>query len=87
MAQKLWLLRAREDLPREIDPWNPWYDKAFGFVVRASTEQAARQLAHEESEDETSQGIEPWRDSMYSTCEKLTHKGEHKIILRDFASA
>jgi len=42
----LWLLRPREDLPVEDNPWEPWYDKAFGFVVRAKTEAIARQLAN-----------------------------------------
>jgi hypothetical protein len=41
---KLWLLTPRNDLSG-IDPWQPWYDKAFGFVIRAESEIEARQLA------------------------------------------
>ena len=37
---RLWLLRPFQGHPR----WNPWYDKAFGFVVRAETAQDARML-------------------------------------------
>ena len=44
---KLWLLRPREDLPYDKDPWEPWYDKAFGFVVRAETEERARAIGQE----------------------------------------
>jgi len=43
---KLWLLRPRV-LEDTFDPWEPWYDKAFGFVVRAETEKDARQMAQE----------------------------------------
>lgn len=43
---KLWLLRP-------IDPhgglWDPWFDKIFGFVVRAETETEARTLADRKS--------------------------------------
>lgn len=35
---KIWLLRPIDG----CDEWNPWYDKAFGFVVRAAREQEAR---------------------------------------------
>ena len=40
---KLWLLRHIAGRPE----WEPWYDKAFGHVVRAETEQQARELAAE----------------------------------------
>lgn len=35
---KLWLLRPVVGLDENDNPWWPWYDKAFGFVVRAETE-------------------------------------------------
>ena len=35
---RLWLLRPQEGLIEGDNPWDPWYDKAFGFVVRAETE-------------------------------------------------
>jgi hypothetical protein len=38
---KLWLLRPKEGRSH----WEPWYDKAFGFVVRANSETEARKLA------------------------------------------
>jgi hypothetical protein len=91
---KLWLLR-----PIHIendDPWEPWYNKAFGFVVRAETEDAARQFAHSEAGDEnrgefsmhkTSDTKTPWLDPKYSTCLELFADGDAGIVIRDFAAA
>lgn len=36
---RLWELRP---IDKDSGPWEPWYDKAFGFVVRADTEAQAR---------------------------------------------
>lgn len=82
---KLWLLSARKDLPDEINPWNPWYDRTFELVVRAKSEEAARRLAHENGGPEN--GVhgctkEPWLDPNYSTCEVLTAKGRAGVILK-----
>jgi len=49
---KLWLLRPVDGLKKNDNPWKPWYDKAFGFVVRADTEEEARALAHADAGDE-----------------------------------
>ena len=66
---KLWLIEARsEELPKEDNPWVPWYDKVFGMVVRSETEEAAREEAGHHSGDE---GKRPWGDSKYSTCIEL----------------
>ena len=92
---KLWLLRPVECLS-EDDPWESWYDKAFGFVVRAKTEKEARKFAHKEAGDEnrgeflgkkTSKTKSPWLNAKYSTCIVLYTYGEEGIIIRDFASA
>ena len=90
---KLWLLRPVEGLPD--DPWEPWYDKAFGFVVRAETEQRAREIANENGGDEIGEphyiklrhGIDPWLDSTLSTCVELKSDGVEEMIIKDFASA
>ncbi len=42
---KLYELRLAEELSEDGHPWRPWYDKAFGFVVRAETPERARQIA------------------------------------------
>lgn len=93
---KLWILRPVEGLNIGDNPWEPWFDKAFGFVIRAASEQDAREFAHAESGDENrgefldrkiADTKSPWLDQKYSTCEELTSSGEGGVILRDFASA
>ena len=93
---KLWLLRPQKDLPSEYSPWEPWYDKAFGFVISAESEEAARKIAHENEGDEN-RGFpnnyraaitqSPWLESGYSTCIELTNEHPEGIVIRDFASA
>lgn len=92
---KLWELRPAagygdERKPMPDDPWEPWYDKSFGFVVRAETEQQAREYADTDAGDEN--GIyagnrHPWLDASLSTCKELLQDGEPGVVLRDFASA
>ena len=36
---RLWILRPIDEAAGQ---WSPWFDKAFGFVMRAETEEAAR---------------------------------------------
>ena len=82
---KLWLLQVKT--PRmPDDPWTPWYDKSFGFVVRAVDEAEARQIADRNSGDE-SRKMKPWLDERYSTCEQLTSHGSIGLILNDYRSA
>lgn len=93
---KLWLLRPVNGLAKNDNPWDPWYDKAFGFVVRADTEAEARDMAHAEAGDEnremflggkTANTNEPWRDAKYSTCVELTAEGHAEVVMQDFARA
>jgi hypothetical protein len=93
---KLWLLRPVKTLDKGDNPWEPWYDKAFGFVVRAKDEQEARQFAHEDAGREnrgtflgvkTANTASPWLDPAYSTCVVLTARGEKGVIIQDFARA
>ena len=93
---KLWILRPIEDLPDNDNPWEPWYDKSFGFVVRAKTEKEAREYADGNAGDEnrgkflsqkTADTKEPWKDDKYSTCIELTKTGEIGVIITDFARA
>jgi hypothetical protein len=89
-GMKIWLLKNREDLPeKEADnPWYPWYDKIFGQVVRAETEQQARQIATEQAADEAKGEFkDAWLNSQYSTCVELSADGEPGVILRDHAKA
>jgi hypothetical protein len=94
---KLWLLEAKDvGFPEGENPWNPWYDKCFGFVVRAETEEEARGIAHENAGDEnrgeflsqkTANTKGPWKDARYSTCVELTADGERGMVLQDFHAA
>ncbi len=93
---KLWILRPVENLPDSDNPWEPWYDKVFGFVVRAATEKEAREMANAEGGDEKrgeflgnkiANTTSPWLDPKYSTCERLTQDGEAGVLMRNFASA
>lgn len=92
---KLWLLRSVENLGQD-NPWEPWYDKAFGFVVRAETEEDACKIAHENAGDEIcrvflgreiSETTTPWLDAKYSTCEQLEANGSAGVVMVDFAAA
>lgn len=93
---KLFLLRPVENLPLSDNPWEPWYDKCFGFVIRAMNEQHARGLAHAEAGDENrgqflsaaiSKTKAPWLDENYSTCIELRPNGAQGVILADVRSA
>lgn len=76
---KLWILKPVEVLP-DYDPWEGYYDMAWGFVARAKTEQDARALAAEHSGDER----DAWFNPAYATCEVLSDVGTEEMILRDF---
>lgn len=87
---KLWLLRPNP----ESTLWETWYDKAFGFVVRAETAEQARALAQQECGDEGyvpgsgwSDRIDAWTNPDHSSCNELTPDGEAEIVIRDFHAA
>lgn len=84
---KLWILRPvpKEDRKGD-DPWDPWYDKTFGHVVRAETEEAARELADEDANEEN-RDHKAWLESKYSTCEVLNADGPSDVIISDVHSA
>lgn len=90
---KLWLLRPLKDAD-DLEPaaWDPWYDKAFGFVVRADSEDAARGYAQEQAgseayDDDYERTRLVWLDPALVACTPLTDEGEGGVILRDFRSA
>ena len=78
----------------ESGHWEPWYDKTFGFVVRANDEKEARFLASEDAGAEAKYDYEsstypynPWLDEKSSTCIVLTKEGKAEMIINDHASA
>lgn len=93
---KLWLLQPRDDLSPKDDPWDPWYDKCFGHVIRAESEINARYIAHTHACDEnrgeflgevTAYTKEPWMRPKYSTCIELLPDGKEEHIMRDVSSS
>ncbi|MBI4029157.1 MAG: hypothetical protein HY376_02220 [Candidatus Blackburnbacteria bacterium] len=66
---KLWLLKPREDVLEkdEDNPWDPWYDKTFGWVIRADTEEEARSIAQNQGGDEIEDRIEVYSDNQNSS--------------------
>ena len=77
---KLWLLRPIDG----VKDWEPWYDKAFGNVVRAEDETGARELA---ALKEGAEGKDAWLNNKKSTCIELTTEGKAEHIIQDFAAA
>lgn len=74
---KLWLLKPIHD-------WDPWYDKVFGFVIRAETETDARSIACVLSGEE---GKDVWKDNSLTLCHELTSDGKVGVVLIDTALA
>lgn len=77
---ELWILRPVDG----CELWSPWYDKAFGFVIRAATESDARRIAAGDAGDE---GEEAWLDSSNSTCVTLDDGDKEEVVMRDLRSA
>ena len=86
---KIYILRPKTETPLEgtFDPWEPWFDKAFGFVITAKNEENARKIADDSGGDESDKETRPWLDSKYSTCVELTAGNKEELVIRDFASA
>lgn len=87
---KLWILRPVEELDDD-NPWDPIYDKTFGFVIRAETEDQARSIAHSNGRDENANTVlddpdssvkKPWKDPEYSTCVELLVNGDVGVVLQ-----
>lgn len=84
----LWILKPVKNLPDDNNPWEPPYDCHHGMVVRAETENQARQLAHKNGAAENGswrfsdvKTKTPWLDCQYSTCEILSQAGEAAVVL------
>ena len=75
---KLWILRP---VTEDAAPWMPWFDRMFGFVIRAKSEAAARTLAAEQAGDE---GPQAWLSPNIATCIELQADGDEEVIMRDY---
>ena len=75
------------------EAWEPWYDKSFGFVIRAESEDEARKIADENAgnenmDNETYKDTKhPWLDPKQATCVVLTNDGKQELIIKDFKAA
>ena len=72
----LWILKVNNE-----EAYIPKYDVMVGCIVRAKTEEMARELASKHRGDETS---EVWLRSDWSTCSLLSPSGKDEFILNDF---
>lgn len=87
---KLWILGPRDDLPAGDNPWEPWFDKCFGMIVEARTENDARRIAHANctcKDNTTLRDLGAYLDPAYTTCCELTPIGEERLIMTDFEMA
>jgi hypothetical protein len=93
---KLWLLGPRPDvLRRKVNPWRPPYDKVFAAVVRAESEERARELVQAEAgheglgiylslgDDEEETATTVWIDEEYTRCVGLRSRGKAGIVVLD----
>jgi len=74
---KLYILKPKEK-------WDPWYDKCFGMVVRASNPRQARLLA---SKGCGAEEEEVWMNPDYTSCSLLKDEGPSGIVMRDIHAA
>lgn len=97
---KVWLLRpiVFDGDSYEHGPWDPWYDKAFGFVIRAETEHRAREIAQHDGGDEISAHchgekgkygtyVPTWTNPALVSCVELNGDGPEGVVIQDYRSA
>ena len=87
---KLFLLKPHDkfvcpDANTTDNPWKSWYDKCFGLVVRATSPNHARRIAHDSRQDSAESRDYPniWLDPNFTSCEHLTADGEPGVIITD----
>jgi len=82
VATRLWLIRPNDD---SKPPWTPYPETSnFGYVVRATSEVAARAMAAGRACDE---GRKALLSAELSTCVELTADGAEGIIMTEFSGA
>lgn len=84
---KLYELRPVDGLSIDDSPWLPFYEKSFGFIVRAENEEQARRIATEYGGKEIRKNKEAWLNPELSSCNELLPEGEADLVMRDFKRA
>ena len=88
---KLWILEPVNELPDDDNPWKPWHERVFGFVIQADDENEARNIAHSEAgrenDGENSAVRYPWLVPKYSECVELVPGVDAGVVIRDFRAA
>jgi hypothetical protein len=69
-----------------IKGWNPWYDCMFEIIVRAESEDRARQLANAQQGNPRTER-DGWLDPAITSCERIWSDGDEEVICRDIHSA
>jgi hypothetical protein len=62
----------------------------MGFVIRADTEESAREMAESKTIDEfvyDDISVNPWLNPNHTICIELTIDGDSMVIIRDFYNA
>jgi hypothetical protein len=92
---KLWLLqpetRFKETMGENTaeNLWNPWgviQGSTMKVLVRAYTEEDAREYAQQEAgseQDRTPGGIEVWLSPQYTSCIEVTKYGRIGVVMYD----
>lgn len=63
------------------------WDTMLSCVVRAESEQRAREIAQKSGYDETSGGMTPWLNPEESSCDVLDPEGPEDLIIRDILNS
>jgi hypothetical protein len=91
MKTRLFLLEPKKGLERGNDPFWPPEEKYDGFIVRASSEDEARQVVQEYAEKDfishyEVQGVSlrPWVDPLYTVCVEILPDGKAEVILSSY---
>lgn len=81
----IWLIRPIDENGPD---WKPWYDKCFGFVVSADTEQQARIIASRSGET-GDEGPDIWSDSLKTETFCLARESDYEngVVMVDFHAA
>lgn len=78
---KLFILEKRQGIKWDKDPWHRQYEAYHAFVVRAESEQKARELAHNCRGDENQSGLNPWLNREYTSCKELKAGGGSGVVI------